>query len=885
MNGFHRPGVGTQSEFNLLTILIFLCLINVPQAAVKEITIETETIPGLYPVERHIPKTPKLCLALSGGGIRGLSHIGVLRALEEAGIKPRGIAGVSSGALVGGLYAAGFTVKEISDLAQKMDFSGVLLDEPDRSALVLARKEEYSRHLLTFRLDSRFSPVVPGAISPGQRLYHLLITLTLATPYRLSGHWDELPVSLRILSTDMVTGSGFVFDSGDVTPAIRASSSLPLIFDPLVLDSLLLIDGAITTNIPVEIARRMGGDVVVAVDATSPLRNYKIPYKPWQVIDQVTTILEHETDSLSMSRADFVISPNLGEASNIAQEDVGWLIESGAEATTKAIPRLKDLLRPPSESEDEILLPCREVIIPDGLVGNEFENLTEDGNISVGQVKDVLRGLYRDGSVKNAWAEHDSAQGVLSIHVERYPNFTDVKFTGDKLLPDSLLTRGFDGLTGKPLDLEKTRNRLEGVLRSYRHEGYPVAQISDLHFDDATGILTVHINPGYLSRIEFIGLDRVPESWLAKEIPLKIGLPITRRGVLKGMNNLYGTGLFRSVYPVLCVESDSVWVLEIHITEQQTPLIRFGLAYLGERMTRGFSELIYPSPFNYSGSAKLFASVGQRDDEYRITIADDKVLGKPLSYNLIIGYELRRRSRRDNHIVIDRYSELRRGGRLGIGVQAVKWALATLTARWEQHDNGYSHSHQKYNITAIGARLVVDTQDRYPYPNRGIRMNGDVETAFTYDGITREFSRLWGTWEGTATVIPRHAISLRIYGATAEATTPFDEEFRLGGMHSFPGLHLDEMIGTTQALGGLEYRFDLISRVLADSYIGLRWDIAGSWEDPEARLTRRDWMQSATLYFAFDTLFGPFQIQWGHLLPKGAMSKQDILFIQAGNQF
>ena len=210
----------------------------------------------------------------------------------------------------------------------------------------------------------------------------------------------------------------------------------------------------------------------------------------------------------------------------------------------------------------------------------------------------------------------------------------------------------------------------------------------------------------------------------------------------------------------------------------------------------------------------------------------------------------------------------------------------TLNARLERHHNNYPDKDVNYSLTAFGGLLALDTQDRFPYPNNGVRTEISVETAqYLIDLNSEYFSRLSIDWENFITPVSRHTVGLRLRGRIAEATTPLDEQFRLGGMHSLPGLRLDELTGFIQMAAGLEYRFDLISRILADSYIGLRWDAAGNWNDPEARVTRGDWIRTVSAYFALDTVIGPIQIQWAHLFSTNRLTSDDRICIQIGNQF
>ncbi len=874
----------------LATIMIFLQPSDC-HGAPLEITIPTRSVRNKFYSNRNIPNSRRLILALSGGGDRGLAQIGALEVLEEAGLKPDGITGVSIGALVGGLYAAGYTTSEITERLRRLDWGGILLDRPERNTLILARKDEQARHLLTLRLGKSLKPVVPGAISPGQKLYMSLLDLTLDSPYRTGGDWSELKIPLQILTTDLKTGAGIVFNSGDMTPGIRGSISMPLLFDPFQYDTLQLIDGGITSNIPVGIARASDDDIVVAVNTTSPLRSTEPPVQPWRIVDQVTTILEREADVRSLDEADIVVSPQLGDLFTVEPNMVDEVVDAGRRAMQAALPDLQELLRRPVQDNDTVFIKFKHIEFKCNqaytLIQPPEEWHIHDG-ARLGDIRDYLWQVYRNGTVRDARARYDSSRSTLTIEILGTHLLSEAVLSGDPLLPDSILKKPLEPLFDKPLDFDSADVALGRILSLHRQAGFPLTTISDVVFDTTSGLLSVKIDAGRLGDIRLVGIKRVPEGWITREIPLERGQPVTKNRILKGTANLYATGLFRSVHPVLTrnEQSGGLWTLEVHVSEQPASPVLLGLAYQSERLTRGFVELVYPNPFYYAARTVIFASFGWRDVEYRISTLTDKLFGFPFMYDLSLSYNMSRRVvYDDSHKDIGTKREAHWGGSAQIGGHLPTWGMLMFTGRWERHENHYPGRDALYSLGAIGTRLAIDTQDRTVFPNHGVRLEAGYETAGFYLGSDRIFNRFWGSFNGCETPFRRHTLCLRFRGATCDRTTPLDERFRLGGISSFSGLHLDERIGAMLLTGGLEYRFDLISRILADSYIGLRYDVAGCWSDPEAQISRQDWMHSSGVYFALNTLLGPMIIQWGHLFDIGHLPKQNILFVQLGNQF
>lgn len=825
-----------------------------------------------------------------------MAHLGVLEVLEENGIYPDGVAGTSVGGLIATLYAGGMATWEIESRLRKIDWNGVLLDEPERRSLLLARKEEHSRHLLTVRLGRDLTPIVPGAIAPGQALYRQLMRLTLDTPFRDQQNWDNWNCGLRVVTTDLLTGRKVTWRDGDPSLAIRGSMAMPLLFDPVSLDSLLLIDGGVSENIPVAAAHEVG-EIVVAVDVCAPLTTPAQPWQPWQIVDQVTTILERETNAHSRNEASIIIRPLLNDAAAVPTAAFDSIVNAGRVATEPWLAELRKLLHPAMLPDDSVEVVYSSIVIDDPDVTIQ-PGAAVTGRCHVADLRNTLRDLYRQGTVRYASAELNESTGQLTIQVQRTPFLRSVNFLGARVLPDSELVSLFSDQIGQRLNYGLSRQSLLRLLRVYRTRGFPVAEIDSMTFDSTTGVLSIALELGKLESVEFSGLERLSPSWLSAEVPLHLGEPITRSGLLEGTSNLYATGLFRSVYPVLSRLSGSNdrWDLTFFVSEQPAPLIRLGLVYQDEQRTRGFAEATYSSPLSYAARGVVFVSAGERDQHHKLELITDKLFGQPFSVAVAGTYSKRWRddydvwrrfptSIRYDHEPIAEYTESRWGLDARVAGQAYSWGQLSLVGRYERHLQAHISASTRYNLLAGGLELGLDTEDRAPYPTHGIRFGARVETSSNILGVSQSFDKFSGSWEGVTSPTRRQALLMRIGLAASSGGTPFDERARLGGIHSFPGLHLDEIVSDRQITTGLEYRYDLLSRMIADSYIGFRYDLGTVWQARENLPDSPDWLQSFAIYFALDTVFGPLHIQWGRLEPNRWMVRQDLFSIQAGHSF
>ncbi len=205
---------------------------------------------------------PKIGLVLSGGGAKGLAHIGVLKVLEEAGIKPDIITGTSMGSIVGSLYAAGYTAEDLAEINKNADWELLLTDDVLLRKVAMEEKRETKKYL--FEIPIRDKKInLPAGLIEGQQLEAYFSELF----WPLTSHEDfnRLPIPFHCMSVDLVSGKTVEHQSGDLVKAIRASMSIPTVFSPVVQDSMLLVDGGVTRNFPVQEAIDMGADIIIGV--------------------------------------------------------------------------------------------------------------------------------------------------------------------------------------------------------------------------------------------------------------------------------------------------------------------------------------------------------------------------------------------------------------------------------------------------------------------------------------------------------------------------------------------------------------------------------------------------------------------------------------------
>jgi len=268
----------------------------------------------LFPLAGYAEPQPRTGLVLSGGAARGLAHIGVLKALEEQGVQVDAIAGTSMGAVIGGLYAAGYSVDELEKLALELDWQQVLSDDPPREDIPFRRTQDDRDFLvkrkLSFRDDGSLG--LPLGVIQGQNLSLLLERLLVhASDTR---DFDRLPIPFRAVATDIANDKKVIFRSGHLPQAIRASMSIPAVFAPVELDGRLLVDGGMVDNIPMDVARDMGVDRLIVVDIGTPLLPREQLLTVVDVLNQSTTMMTRrnsEAQLATLRPEDLLVQPML----------------------------------------------------------------------------------------------------------------------------------------------------------------------------------------------------------------------------------------------------------------------------------------------------------------------------------------------------------------------------------------------------------------------------------------------------------------------------------------------------------------------------------------------------------------------------------------------
>lgn len=303
-------------------------------------------------------KDLKIGLALSGGGAKGLAHIGVLRVLEELGIRPDYISGTSMGAVVGALYSAGYSLDEIENILTKSDWDSFINGTFVDDKIPLEKKVNNKKYMLSIRYDNKFNFSLPKGFGNNQMIYFELKKL-LSNVDNIR-NFDDLPIPLRIIATDLNTGEAVAMKEGDLAKVITASVAIPTLFDPVEIDGRLYVDGLVSRNFPVIDVINMGADIVIGSDVGNEVKDKK-DYNIISVLNQLVAIQSASSTNEQRELTSILISPDVLMYSATDLDKGKLFVEKGEEAARKQIELLKDLST--KEIKKDIISTSKKLVI------------------------------------------------------------------------------------------------------------------------------------------------------------------------------------------------------------------------------------------------------------------------------------------------------------------------------------------------------------------------------------------------------------------------------------------------------------------------------------------------------------------------------------------
>lgn len=338
-------------------------------------------------------KRPKIGLVLSGGGAKGFAHIGVLKVLEEAGVKIDFIGGTSMGAVVGGLYATGYNASQIDSIFQATNFNELINDFIPRSSKNFYEKRNDELYALALPFD-KFKIGIPEALSKGLYNYNLLSRITRNV--RQISDFNQLPIPFLCIGTNIETGEEVLLNKGNLAQAMIASSAFPSLFSPVEIDGKILVDGGVVNNYPIEEVRKLGADIIIGVDVQDGLLDRSQLKDATKILVQITSLQSIERMKKNISNTDIYIKPDIFQYGVVSFDKGKEIIRKGEEATFAVYDQIKKIVDQADPYRKPKLKLLSDSLQIRAINSNELDNYTKEYIIGKLRFKPGAKTSYDD---------------------------------------------------------------------------------------------------------------------------------------------------------------------------------------------------------------------------------------------------------------------------------------------------------------------------------------------------------------------------------------------------------------------------------------------------------------------------------------------------------
>lgn len=725
---------------------------------------------------------PKIALVLSGGGARGFSQVGVLKILEKYNIEPDYIVGTSIGAIIGASYASGYSANEIDSIIRNTNWDELfsLNSNGNRDKLFRDQKIIEDRNSLRLRFDN-FKFEIPQAVSEGAHINIFLQDLFWNARVQSWGDFDNLKYPFRAIATDLVSGESISIKNGELSLAVRASSTVPLRYTPVKIKDMILVDGGVKGNLPVLAAKEFNPDIIIAVNTTSPLLNTDELEAPWELADQVVSILIKENINDNISYADVVVNPDLDGIKNTDFNKGADIISIGEKAAENNIKKILELIYSWNKEHDAF---------------NNDNNRGKIGSI------DII------GS---------SASFISELEYHLNSNFI-----------------------GKDFDLKNEALIRDKINQYFRDKEYSFLNISDIK--KTKGKIEIFINDGLISKI--IINDKKGEFLVKRDLTFKEGDNLNGKSLTNSYQNLINNGYFKDVNIELNKDSLNDVIVNIDVNRLPSQNLMLGINANNERNTQLGVELLNNNIFGYGNRASLRFSGGTRDINGRISFENPRI-GETFinlstsfyySHREIYTYSLDPEETRSNFyrkIINDEQKEQKFGFNLSGGFQLGKLGDLNVIYRFEKQRSYFFGSQVPdfYNLSTIKIESVFDTENDRAFPTSGYFARTFFESNLFSDPIAG-FSKWFFNYRINYS-IGKSTLTPSIIFGFADRTLPQLELFNFGGQYNFYGLRQFEERGRQVFKTSLNYRIKSPVELLFDTYLSIRYDLGSVWDQPE----------------------------------------------------
>jgi NTE family protein len=706
-------------------------------------------------------KRPKIGLVLDGGGALGLAHIGILKMMDDHQIPVDYIAGTSMGGIIAALYSMGYSGTEIQELAENMDWGSFFSDTPKRSIQPFFQKRQSGKYQFEFGAEG-FVPTPPSGLIFGQKISLFFSSLTI--PYEHLNDFDELPIPFRCVAVDLISGKEVILKDGSLSTAMRSTMSIPSVFSPVQREDYLLIDGGLLNNLPVNVAREMGADIVIAVDLNKPLYNKEDLDSAFYILQQSVKIVELNHSTINASQADFVIRPDLKTYTMfdfIYKDKLKGIIQEGDKAAERSWPVLKEMLEKQHILESEYL--------------NTKETSTDN------------------------------------------PVIQSILIKGLKTIPYKVITSKLEIEKGKLFEEEELKKKFSEVKQDLRLNslGYKIIPVSP---DEVKLIVTLEEteNPK-IKQLYITGNTNLSAHFIERLFGLKKDTRFSEKEIRNKILKMYSFGYFTNIqYEIIPLEKNEVG-LHLSVKESKQNSYHLGVRYDDRHKIVGVAafnakNVLFPglrseNEFQFMGLTRFHSSLYYPTRSMAMPAYPYFNLEyKDIPTHIFDGM---------GHVLLNY-----RNRSVDLGFGAGFLLSNTINSEIGIHQEfmmlkkdasdieDLYFPELKESLRKICATFTIDTLDDILLPSKGIYLRAEYEASLKKLGSDKEY-RLFGLSADIYNTYKDHTLRLNAFIGTSSRSLPLYKFFNKGRPLAFIGMDYDQVFANSIKILRVDYRYNL----------------------------------------------------------------------------
>lgn len=726
------------------------------------------------------------------------------------------------------------------------------------------------------------------AISAGQKLSSILNDLVINSCYNLYKDFNEFKIPFKSVATNFLTGKKEILDKGDLNQAILASIAIPLLFPPVEIEGKLLVEGGLVNNIPTDVAKEMGSDIIITVNTVSPLRKEGELSLPWEQADQVIGIMQKPINEESLKFSDIIIKPDLGDMPATDFKNIENAIKIGYLTTLNKVKDIKELLSKYLENQNNEKIFIEEIKIK-GLNHKTPETIlplikiNKENFISKKDIIENLKYIYNSGYFSDVYSSISDSlnSNKLTFTLKENPLIKKIIIDGNNSISDDEIRSLMKNNEGNVFNSTFWDDDYHNIIKLYRKNDYSLATIENVKYDTLNNNLIIKIDEGIINVIETKGNNKTRRHVILREFPLREGEIFNLKKAIQGITNIFSTGLFERVY--LSVDRGNPHPkVVINLIEKKYAIAKLGPRYDLDRGTRGLLEFNYDNTFGIGAKTLMQIQYGVNDQLMMFKLRADRIFKTYLTYDFNFYYKNNLNFLRYESGIHGTYKDTRRGAIFSIGQQMERFGTVTFEWRIENLDvitEPFPQYNESLDLRTFTMRSIVDTQDKYPFPDKGSFYHLYYQRSAKILGGKISYSKLFFSSESYHTIKNNHTIHPGFALGIADETLPFSEQFRIGGDKTFFGVKENELYGRTLISGSIEYRFKIPLPNFFNLYLNARYDLGGNFNTYQ-NITFKDFRHGIGGGLAIDIPFIPTEISYGHI-----SDGEDKLYFSIGHKF